>query len=244
MYDYNEVGEYILKEAFAKNVRDKIGNAIKAIPESIKSNSENVWNQNKKIFKEEMVTELAKDGDLSSEINLARDKYDTLAERLIALLNNAAPIGSIKAFAGSGAPEGWLVAQGQLVSKDAYPKLWSVLGNIYGQSNTTSFYLPNMKGKTLVGLSTGDSDFGTLGKSGGAKEHKLTVNEMPVHRHTVKFVGGAANGNHNVMPGTSKDANPSYPNEMRNGTFIQDAGGDVAHNNIQPYITMNYIIKY
>ena len=92
MYDYNEARDYILKESYAKNVRDKIGNAFKEIPISIKTNTEAIWSESKGQFKEDIVKELAGNGELAAEVNIARGIYNTLNDRLEAILNNAAPV--------------------------------------------------------------------------------------------------------------------------------------------------------
>lgn len=114
---------------------------------------------------------------------------------------------------GENAPLGWLVLNGQAVLRTEYPTLFSILGIMYGEGDgTDTFNIPNMCGRVAVGKST-DSEFAALGKTGGAKTHKLTTTEMAgSHSHSVS--GTAAS-----------------------------AGGNGAHNNLQPYIVLNYIIK-
>lgn len=147
--------------------------------------------------------------------------------------------GFVQMFAGSTAPKGWLICDGSAVSRTTYADLFAVIGTSYGSGDgSTTFNIPNLKGKIPVGLNSNDTDFNTLGKTGGEKEHTLTIDEMPSHKHGVGYVGGNANGNHAGMPGTSAEPN-SYNNEL----FINSKGGDQPHNNMQPYVVMNYIIK-
>ena len=91
------------------------------------------------------------------------------------------------------------------------------------------------KGRVPVGLDTSDSDFNTVGKMGGEKTHKLTINEMPSHTHstavTYPYVAG---GNHTCTPNSNMD---------RTGTawdVVDKTGGDESHNNLQPYIVMAF----
>ena len=145
------------------------------------------------------------------------------------------PTGSIQEFAGASAPAGWLTCDGSAVSRVTYPALFAVIGTTYGAGNgSTTFNLPNRKGRVGVGLDSGQTEFNTLGKTGGAKTHTLTVAEMPSHTHNAGGWGaGTSNGSKFRV-----DAN-SPANNWNTGS----AGGGAAHNNLQPYLVMNYIIK-
>ena len=151
------------------------------------------------------------------------------------------PIGSIMSYTSDTAPNGWLNCDGSAVSRTEYSKLFSIIGVTYGAGNgTTTFNLPNIKGKVLVGKDGSDSDFDTLGKTGGEKTHTLTVAEMPSHRHSL-------NTNINATGfGTNNSLTRGYGGAMEwkgNDSYIETAGSDQPHNNLQPYIVMNYIIK-
>lgn len=95
------------------------------------------------------------------------------------------PTGAYFPFAGSVAPEGFLLAQGQAVSRTDQAALFAVIGTTYGAGNgTTTFNLPDLRQRVPVGRDTTDIDFNAIGKVGGAKDHVLTVDEMPSHTHT------------------------------------------------------------
>lgn len=140
-----------------------------------------------------------------------------------------APIG----FCGQGmdwyaptAPAGWLICDGSLVNKNDYPDLWALLGDTWGTSTATQFYLPDMRGRVAVGLDASQAEFTPFAKKAG---HKL----MQAHSHTTSasafFTGGgfwASGSNYNLG--------------FASGTG--SAGGGNSEN-LQPYAVVNKIIK-
>lgn len=120
--------------------------------------------------------------------------------------SDTVPIGTLNPFLGSTAPYGYLLCQGQKVSKITYKELYEICGDTFGQSTATEFYLPDLRGQTVAGYKEGDSTFGTLGGLIGSlthihnfshthgvpgvahthstANHTLTIDEMPKHRHT------------------------------------------------------------
>lgn len=145
------------------------------------------------------------------------------------------PVGSLTQYAGATAPIGWLLCQGQAISRTSYAKLYAVLSTTYGIGDgSTTFNLPNLSGRVPVGKSS-DAEFNALGKLSGAKTHTLTVNEMPNHAHTQNLGGSLTNTNQIAGVGVIGLANTSA---------TTSTGGSQPHNNIQPSITLNYIIKY
>lgn len=89
------------------------------------------------------------------------------------------------------------------------------------------------KGQVLVGLDTSQTEFATIGKTGGEKTHQLTEAELARHSHKVRYVGKDANGANGGQPGTSTDAEPAI-----NQLLVDYAGGDQPHNNLQPYVVI------
>lgn len=153
--------------------------------------------------------------------------------------------GMINQFAGSAAPNGWLICDGRSIPIADKPNLFAVIGYKYGGSGD-SFNIPNLKGRIPVGFDSAQTEFNTLGEVGGEKSHVLTTQEMPSHTHKMHpstFVDRQAN----PATFTSKvAAGNSWMTQAFNvgGVDTETTGGNQAHNNLQPYITVNYIIKY
>lgn len=148
------------------------------------------------------------------------------------------PIGGIIPY---GAPintlsQDWLPCLGQAVSRTFYHELFEKYGTIYGDGDgSTTFNLPNYGGRVPVGLAKNDTDFDTLGATLGEKKHTLTINEMPSHKHSIPYrTGGGGGSTWYTDPGTAEGYSDSKASA---------AGGGQAHNNIQPSIVANYIVK-
>lgn len=151
-------------------------------------------------------------------------------------ITGSSPVGSITMFAGSTAPSGYLICDGSAISRTDYADLFTVLGTNYGTGDgSTTFNLPNLKGKVPVGLDSNDTAFDTLGETGGEKTHTLTVDEMPSHDHEARY-GDTAGGDGSGYRFSN--------NSGRSRVAIENEGGGQPHNNLQPYLVVNYIIKY
>jgi microcystin-dependent protein len=151
------------------------------------------------------------------------------------------PAGTIVQWGAATAPANWLICDGSAVSRTAYSSLFAAIGVQFGTGNgTTTFNLPDLRGRVPVGRDAGQSEFDVLGETGGAKTHTLTVAEMPSHTHVYTNKYG------NVNTGTTWAAMSNFNNAQAptTSTLSTQASGDgEAHNNLQPYIVLNYIIK-
>ena len=161
------------------------------------------------------------------------------------------PVGAVVAYASSTAPDGWLNCLGQEVYRGDYPDLFSVIGTTYGAGNgTTTFRLPNLAGRVVVGQGTGSGlTSRSMGATGGAETHTLTTSEMPSHSHTSNAVGstlGLMTANGSNTAGAGLDSSPVEPNlyAAPAALSIDNSGGGTAHNNMQPFAVLNYIIRY
>lgn len=150
--------------------------------------------------------------------NRERANYDAIQRAL----NSAMPTGAILAWATSTAPNGWLICDGATITETDYPDLFAITGAT----------LPNLKGRVVVGLDATQTEFDTLEETGGAKTHTLTTAEMPAHTHT-----------YNDHVGGTRDAGAVAATIGPTAATTGSTGGGGAHNNLQPYIVLNYIIK-
>lgn len=157
------------------------------------------------------------------------------------------PAGIVSAYGGGQAPEGWLICDGSAVSRTTYSKLFSAIGINYGGGDgTTTFNLPDLKGKVIVGIDSQDEDFDTAGKTGGEKTHTLTVDEIPSHNHNEHpETWMNRNGSRFILTDTSGSWINTVSVGGRSRNWPTDStGGGQAHNIVQPYTVVNYIIKY
>ena len=171
------------------------------------------------------------------------------------------PAGSVIMWAAAAAPVNWLLCDGAVVDRADWPSLFANIGTTYntGGELSTQFRLPNLKGRVAAGLDTSQSEFDALGETGGTKTHTLTVAEMPSHQHESPFPsnpGGDSGGNFQEIFGSGRTASQTgqtseiYNNDVNAGAegnelhpLVSATGGGQAHNNLQPYIVLNYIIK-
>lgn len=116
-------------------------------------------------------------------------------------------IGEIKLFAGNFIPEGWLACQGQTLGVGSYPGLAGLLGAYYGGNGTTTFGLPDLRGRTPIGTGTGSGlTPRILGESGGVEGVRLQQAQMPAHNHVITNTPNVTNNLTVTGSGTLKCA--------------------------------------
>lgn len=147
------------------------------------------------------------------------------------------PTGSITMYAGSQAPAGYLLCNGNAVSRTTYSDLFSVIGTTYGAGDgETSFNLPDLRGRTPIGVGSSDNNehVFTLGATGGEYEHVLTIDELARHQHglTQGYVQTGSTGGFALTDFTGASGD------------TEQVGQDLGHNTVQPYLALNYIIKF
>jgi hypothetical protein len=165
--------------------------------------------------------------DVNGSINASQD----IRVNNIPISVGSTPVGSITMYASPLAPTNWLICNGQSLLKASYLDLWNVIFYVFGGSGA-NFNVPNLGGRVPVGSgSSGGSNY-LLTDTGGEETHTLTAAEMPSHSHNTAWVGFGGNNAVGVIGGSAYSA-----------LATTSAGGDLPHNNMQPYIVLNYIIR-
>lgn len=149
------------------------------------------------------------------------------------------PTGCVMPYAGSTNPNGWLLCDGASYNIYDRQALFLVVGYTFGGSGN-SFNVPDLRGRIPVGYSNGISNITNknIGDTGGEETHILSVNEMPSHAHDFSTYNNT--GNHGINLAGSHGVVTDYNSTNTTGY----TGGSLPHNNMQPYIALNYIIKY
>lgn len=148
------------------------------------------------------------------------------------------PIGAIIPYSSDNVPENWLLANGQAVSRTDYNHLFSIIGTTYGEGDgSTTFNLPNLCGRVVVGQDENDTDFDEIGKMVGEKKHTMTLEELVQHYHN----DGVRTNSLFGEEGTGQ-ASCTVAIDKTQGT-TSSTGGSKPFNIVQPSIVCNYIIK-
>lgn len=175
--------------------------------------------------------------DIRNKIQNSLVKEENLLPELLV------PVGAVFAYGSSTAPNGWLSCLGQEVYRGDYPELFAVIGTTYGSGNgTTTFNLPNLAGRVVVGQGSGSGlTSRSMGATGGAETHTLSVQQIPSHSHTVQNTVQISG--FNTL--TESDNSSNELDLVNSQTTTSSSVGDgEAHNNMQPFAVLNYIIRY
>jgi microcystin-dependent protein len=158
------------------------------------------------------------------------------------------PLGTVLPIASESVPEGWMLCDGRELSIEDYQDLYVLIGTTYGAGDSafwaqvfypaTTFNIPDLRGRTIIGSDDmGGAESGlllnhaaTLGSTGGEEAHQLTIPELPQH-----LIYSSFSERHDLRPFSGENAVVDI--------FTEPIGNDQPHNNMQPYIALNYMIK-
>jgi microcystin-dependent protein len=147
--------------------------------------------------------------------------------------------GEVRVFAFTFAPAGWAACNGQLLSINQNPELFQLIGTTYGGDGVNSFALPDLRGRTA--LHEGSA---SLGQTGGAEAVTLTLGQMASHTHEVMGKAGRRNSaspnGASLVPGDMYGA--AAPDGAMGAGAVTSVGGDQPHDNMQPYLAVNFCI--
>ena len=153
-------------------------------------------------------------------------------------------VGEIRMFGGNFAPAGWAFCQGQLIAISENDTLFNLIGTTYGGDGQSTFGLPNLQGRAPVHVGSGF----VLGQMAGSETVTVTTQQLPIHTHPMAASKDAANqitGANGVLASpvslaTYFNASPDTP---LNAAAVAMSGGNQPHENMQPYLVINFIIS-
>lgn len=204
--------------------------------------------------------------------NVAPGINPTDAATVGQLGTSGTPVGAIVDYAGSTAPDGWLFCGGQSLSRETYANLFAVIGTLYGSDSSTTFKLPDLRGRVAAGAdfnvsgspanrltsATVTPNATTPGATGGAQSVTLTTEQIPSHDHDLEGTTSSAGAHAHGFAGLSGsvgtfggDAPSQGPDTTQTAGAhthalegsVGNTGGGQAHPNVQPTIIMNKIIR-
>jgi microcystin-dependent protein len=151
-------------------------------------------------------------------------------------------ISEIKILSFQFAPRGWALCNGQLLPINQNQALFSLLGTTYGGDGRVTFALPDLRGRAPLHRSNGHP----LGQSSGAESHALSLPELPEHTHAFSALTADATARAPAanMPAFAHDETYARPGALVSASpaSIAGAGGSQPHQNMQPYLTLNFCI--
>lgn len=166
-------------------------------------------------------------------------------------------IGDLKQSTRSTDHYGWLICNGQAISRTEYSELFAIIGTAFGVGDgSTTFNVPDARGRVIGTIGTGTGlTARTLGQSTGAETHTLTTSEMPSHSHSItdpghthSYVNNVNNANVNnltTQDGVADDADlVQTTGSSTTGITINSTGGGGAHNNMQPTLFAANVFIY
>jgi microcystin-dependent protein len=158
--------------------------------------------------------------------------------------------------AGGTPPASWMTCDGSAVSRTTYPDLFTAIGTTYGAGDgSTTFNLPDLRGRTAIGVGQGTGLTNRiLAASGGEETHQLTIAELASHTHTITvnphnhtldlwWLSGTTSAGGGANWSTAYSAGAGYTQNATATASAANTGSGTAHNTMQPFLVLSYIIK-
>ena len=153
-------------------------------------------------------------------------------------------VGEIRMFAGNFPPNGWMFCEGQTLPISENETLFNLIGTTYGGDGQENFLLPDLRGR--LPIHQGNSF--ALAQTGGVEEVTLSVQQIPIHNHSL--IGSKTAGNQSSPVGSVPAANnvvsiysAAVPASNMATQMLLPAGGSQPHTNFQPYLCIDFIIS-
>jgi microcystin-dependent protein len=208
---------------------------MKARLEAMEKKYEQIINEKQKNY-EEIINEKQKINEqiINDKIKKLESVFPSLGSIMFHTLNKAA-------ITDQDLPNGWIFCDGRSLSKTEYTELFEIIGVHYGSNDANSFRIPDMRGRTVVGTGQGQNINFQIGNLGGEEYHTLSLSEMPWHQHGIDLYDTFDVVKLYDLIGNTKD----YRVPRLRGSWLRSdpAGGNGAHNNMQPYLVLHPIIR-
>ncbi len=155
-------------------------------------------------------------------------------------------LAEIRIFSFNFPPKGWALCNGQLLPINQNQALFALLGTMYGGNGQTNFALPNLRGQVPIHFGSGH----TQGEHAGSTAVTVNIQQLPTHLHGLQSSASTA-GTATNIPGPSSFLGKTAPNDFYGGaaaltsmapTSITSVGGNQPHNNMMPYLVLNFCI--
>jgi microcystin-dependent protein len=158
-------------------------------------------------------------------------------------------VGEIRMFAGNFAPAGWMLCQGQTLPISENEVLFQLIGTTYGGDGQETFNLPDLQGRVPLHMGTGTDGINyQIGEKAGVETVTLTTQQIPSHTHTM--IATTEIGTQNTPAGNmlaqcsgTKAYTAAAAGAALNGQSVTSVGGSQPHENLQPYLVINFIIS-
>lgn len=156
-------------------------------------------------------------------------------------------VGEIRMFAGNFAPVGWAFCDGALLPISENEVLFQLIGTTYGGDGQETFALPDLRSRVPLHMGTGGGASYILGETGGVESVTLTSSQIPGHSHSLMASTDTANLSSPANAVTGEAASKLYrtpaSTTVMAASAVASTGGNQPHDNLQPYLVVNYIIS-